>query len=112
MGQQTTPSEAAPAYDHIFEHPTNTKAASGSDRAYAAVPQSEPDIELAQGPIDASAPHQHCEICDALTTAREVRANERFNCVWASIVLMTLGVVALLLAVAGMSLKYRHEKAD
>ncbi|KAF3011010.1 hypothetical protein E8E13_010837 [Curvularia kusanoi] len=112
MGQQTVPSEAAPAYDHIFEHPTNTNAASGSARAYAAVPQSEPDIELAQGPIDPSAPHQHCETCDALTTAREVRANERFNCVWVSIVVMTLCVAALLLVVAEMSFKYRHEKAD
>lgn len=84
MGHQTSPSEAAPAYDRIFTHPTNTHPhPSGSTSGYTTIPQNEPDIELAQDrstPVDSSKPHQHCETCDALTTAREVRANERFCC--------------------------------
>lgn len=116
MGQQTPPSEAAPAYEHIFdthEHPVNAHPPSGSATGYSTVPQNEPDIELAHShsaPINSFAPHKHCETCDALTTAREVRANERYCCLWVSIVFMTMSVAALLLGAVAVGVKYRHEK--
>src|SRR5687768_3547903 len=105
MGQQTSPSDAAPAYEHIFdthEHPVNLHPPSGSASSYATVPQNEHDIELAHNhpaPTNSLIPHQHCETCDTLTTAREVRANERHCCLWVSIVCMTLSVAALLLGI-------------
>jgi hypothetical protein len=112
MGHQTSPSEAAPAYDHIFSHPTNTHPPpSGSTSGYTTIPQNEPDIELAQGhstPVDFSKPHQHCETCDALTTAREVRSNERFCCLWVAIVLLTASVAGMLLGIVALVAEYRH----
>ena len=112
MGHQNSPSEAAPAYDHIFSHPTNTHPPpSGSTSGYTTIPQNEADIELAHGrstPVDSSKPHQHCETCDALTTAREVRANERSCCLWVAIVLLTASVAGMLLGIVALVAEYKH----
>lgn len=121
MGNPTTPSEAAPAYDdHGFndEHPVNAFSPSGSASAYATIPQNEPDIELAHNhtaptssiPPNSFTPHQHCETCDTLTSAREVRANERHCCVWVSVVFMTISVALLLLGIVAVDAKYKHQK--
>lgn len=87
MSHPTTPSEAVPAYEHVFnrEHPVNANPPSGSASGYAAVPQDEPDSEPAHNhsaPSISFMRHQHCETCDTLTTAREIRANERHYCLW------------------------------
>lgn len=117
MGHPTTPSEAAPAYDeHMFneeEHPVHAHPPSGSASGYATVPQNEPDIELAHNhtaPSDSFAPHQHCETCDTLTTAREVRANERHCCLWVSIVFMTFAVATVLLGIVAIDAKFKNRK--
>ena len=121
MGHPKTPSEAAPAYDeHSFdhEHPVNAFPPTGSASAYATIPQNEPDIEMAHNhstPVSANppniyTPHQHCETCDTLTSAREVRANERHCCLWVSIVFMTISVSLLLLGIAAIDAKYKHQK--
>ncbi|OSS53696.1 hypothetical protein B5807_00161 [Epicoccum nigrum] len=112
MGHQTSPLEAAPAYDHIFSRPTNTHPPpSGSSSGYTTIPQNEPDIELAHGhstSVDSLKPHQHCETCDALTTAREVRANERSCCLWVAIVLLAAIVAAMLLGMVALVAEYKH----
>jgi hypothetical protein len=122
MGRPTTPSEAAPAYDELNfdheQHPVNAFPPSGSTSAYAAVPQSEPDIELAHShtaptpsnPPNPYAPHTHCETCDTLTSAREVRANERHCCMWVSVVFMTISVSLLLLGIVAVDAKFKHQK--
>ncbi|KAJ8113956.1 hypothetical protein OPT61_g4045 [Boeremia exigua] len=114
MGHPTTPAEAAPAYNDLMfnnhEHPTNSNPPSGSNSGYATVPQND-DIELGHSqsaPFDPSVPHHHCETCDNLTTAREVRANERHCCLWVSIVIMTMSVAALLLGIVAVGAKYKH----
>lgn len=115
MGQQTTPSDAAPAYENIFdehEHHVNAHPP-GSASGYATVPQHEPDIELAQNhpaPSNSFTPHQHCETCDTLTTAREARANERHGCMWVSIVFMTLSVSLLLFGIVAVQARYKYGK--
>lgn len=114
MGRPPTPSEAAPAYDDILqEHPLNAHAMSASSSTYRAVPGEEPDIELAHNhstPVDSFTPHQHCENCDALTTAREIRANERHCCLWVSIVMMTISISLLLLAIVAIGAKFKYHK--
>ena len=119
MGHPTTPSDAAPAYDDVFnhEHPVNAFPPSGSTSAYATVPQNEPDVELADHSAHASStpansftPHQHCETCDTLTSAREVRANERHCCLWTSIVFMTISVALMLLGIVAVDAKFKHHK--
>ncbi|KAF9701962.1 hypothetical protein EKO04_001030 [Ascochyta lentis] len=124
MGHQdhtTSLSEAAPAYDeHGFnhEHPVNALPPSSSTFAYATVPQNEPDMELAHNhtaPTSYNAPtsftpHQHCETCDAFTSKRESRANERHCCLWTSIVFMTISVALLLLGIVAIDAKYKHHK--
>ncbi|RII19343.1 hypothetical protein CUC08_Gglean002012 [Alternaria sp. MG1] len=94
MGIPTTPQEAAPAYEEVFnDHPVNRCAPSGSASAYATLPQTDDhDIELhaqshnhtsssiAAPAISSSPetlaqtitnflrpnpePHTHCEVCD------------------------------------------------
>ena len=112
MGHLNSPSEAAPAYDHVFSHPTNTHPPpSSSTSGYTTIPQNEPDIELAHGrstPVDFSKLHQHCETCDALTTAREVRANERSCCLWVAIVLLAAIVAVMLLGIVALVAEYKH----
>lgn len=121
MGHPATPSEAAPAYDELNfddEHPVNAHPPSGSISAYATVPQNEPDIEMAHNhtaptpsnPPNPFAPHTHCETCDALTSAREVRANERHCCMWVSVVFMTISVALLLLGIVAIDAKFKHHK--
>lgn len=118
MGHPTTPSEeAAPAYDeHMFshdEHSVHTHPPSGSASGYATVPQHEPDIELAHNhpaPVNPFTTHQHCETCDALTSAREVRRNERHCCLWVSIVFMTFAVATMLLGIVAVDAKFKHDK--
>lgn len=118
MGHPSPTSEAAPAYDeHIFSHDEHPVSAhpppAGSASGYASVPQNEPDIELAHNhtaPVDSFAPHQHCETCDALTTAREVRANERHCCLWVSIIFMTFAVATVLLGIVAIDAKFKHHK--
>jgi hypothetical protein len=121
MGHPTSLTEAAPAYDeHSFnhDHPVNASAPSGSTSAYATIPQNEPDIELAlSGPAPGSSnppnsfiPHQHCEACDALITAREKRAEDQQSCLWVSLVFMTISVSAMLLGVAAIVSKYKYHK--
>lgn len=121
MGNPSTPHEAAPAYDeHGFndEHPVNAFSPSGSASAYATVPQSEPDIELAHDhtapassiPPNSFTPHQHCQTCDTLTSAREHRAAERYCCMWVSVVFMTISVSLLLLGIVAVDAKYKHHK--
>ena len=104
--------EPAPAYDSVFqEHTVNAQPPSGSASAYRAVPGDEPDIELVHdhsAPTNSCTPHQHCETCDTLTTAREVRANERHCCLWVAIVFMTISVSMLLLGIVAIDAKYKH----
>jgi hypothetical protein len=106
--------EPAPAYDDVFqEHPVNAQPPTGSTSAYGTVPSDEPDIELAHNhstPANSSTLHQHCETCDTLTTAREVRANERHCCLWVSIVFMTISVSMLLLGIVAIDAKYKYRK--
>ncbi|KAG9190359.1 hypothetical protein G6011_08447 [Alternaria panax] len=94
MGIPTTPQEAAPAYEEVFnDHPVNQYAPSGSASAYTTLPQTDDhDVELhAQPhsharrsttvPLASSSPetlaqtitnflrpnpeaHTHCEVCD------------------------------------------------
>lgn len=119
MGNPTTPPEAAPAYDeHGFnhEHPVNAFPTTAPTSAYTAIPQNEPDVELANNHTapttsnlpNSSTPHQHCGTCDTLTSAREVRANERHCCMWVSIVFMTISVALLLLGIVAVDAKYKH----
>lgn len=111
MSQPPTPFEAAPAYDEHLdrdndEHPVNAHPPSGSATGYTTVSQTEPDIELARDhsvPFNPFAPHQHCETCDALTTAREERAKERHDCMWISIVFMTIFLASALLGIVIVS---------
>ncbi|KAJ4992893.1 hypothetical protein SVAN01_01597 [Stagonosporopsis vannaccii] len=117
MGNPTAPSDAAPAYDeHIFNHEQHhlpTHPPSGSASGYATVPQNDTDIELAHdhsAPSNSFTPHQHCETCDTLTEAREVRANERNCCMWVSIVFMTFAVATMLLGIVAVDAKFKHKK--
>lgn len=122
MGRPTAPpSEAAPAYDELsfdHEHPVNAYPPLRSTSAYATVPQNEPDIELAHdhttpassNPPNSFTPHQHCETCDTLTSAREVRAQERHCCMWVSVVFMVISVSLLLLGIVAVDAKYKHQK--
>ncbi|CAG5185932.1 uncharacterized protein ALTATR162_LOCUS11442 [Alternaria atra] len=94
MGIPTTPLEAAPAYEEVFnDHPVNRHAPSGSASAYTTIPQTDDhDIELharqhnhthasTTTPVTSSSPetlaqtitnflrpnpepHMHCEVCD------------------------------------------------
>lgn len=115
MGHLTAPSDAAPAYDeHTFSHEEHTHpppitTASG----YATVPQNEPDTELAHNhstPVNSFTPHQHCDTCETLTTAREIRANERHCCMWVSVVFMTFAVATMLLGIVAVDAKFKHQK--
>ncbi|KAF1925782.1 uncharacterized protein M421DRAFT_231335 [Didymella exigua CBS 183.55] len=114
MGHPAAPSVAAPAYDDLIqEHPVNAYPPLGSTSAYRILPEDEPDIELAHAhspPANSFTPHQHCETCDTLITAREVRANERHCCLWVSIVSMTISVSLLLLGIVAVGAKYKHHK--
>lgn len=105
---------APPAYDDgLQDHPVNAQPPSGSASAYRTIPGDEPDSELAHShstPADSFKPHQHCEACDTLTTAREVRANERHCCLWVSIVFITISVSMLLLGIVAIDAKYKHRK--
>lgn len=105
---------APPAYNDGFQgHPVNAEPPSGSASAYRTIPGDEPDVELAHSrsiPADSFKPHLHCEACDTLTTAREVRANERHGCLWASIVFITISVSVLLLGIVAIDAKYKHHK--
>lgn len=106
-----SPNEPAPAYDDV--HPVNSQPASGSASAYRTIPGEKSDIKLAHNhpaPPDALTPHQYCETCDTLTTAREVRANERHCCLWVSIVFMTISVAMMLLGIVALDAKYKHRK--
>jgi hypothetical protein len=111
MGHNTTP----PAYDVVLqEHPVNAHPPPGSTSAYRIVPGDEPDSELAHNhpaPANSLMPHQHCETCDTLTTAREVRANERHCCLWVAIVFMTISVSLLLLGIVAVDARYKHHKS-
>lgn len=106
--------EPAPAYDSVFQkHHVNAQPPSGSTSAYRTIPGDEPDIELAHNhitPANSFTPHQHCETCDTVTTAREVRANERHCCVWVSIVFMTISVSLLLLGIVAVDARYKHRR--
>lgn len=114
MGHPATSSEAAPAYDDVLqEHPVNAHPPSGSTSAYTTIPGDEPDIELAHNhsaPANSFTPHQHCETCDTLTTAREVRANERHCCLWVSIVFMTISVSLLVMGIVAVDVQYKYHK--
>jgi hypothetical protein len=111
MGHPTTQAPL-PAYDDVFqEHPVNSQPQSGPASAYRTVPGDEPDIELAHShpaPANTFTPHQHCETCDTLTTAREVRTNERHCCLWVAIVFITISVSMLCLGIVAIDAKYKH----
>ncbi|KAH7366633.1 hypothetical protein BKA66DRAFT_470647 [Pyrenochaeta sp. MPI-SDFR-AT-0127] len=118
MGNPTTPQEAAPAYDDIFDnHPVNRSTPSGSNSGYASVPQDD-DVELhahdhihqpmspnpALNPTSAPEtfvqtiagvlrpkpqPHVHCEQCDVQLAAKQRLENEKHCCNMVAATFMT-----------------------
>ncbi|KAF2019860.1 hypothetical protein BU24DRAFT_459487 [Aaosphaeria arxii CBS 175.79] len=123
--------DAAPAYDDVVhDHPVNQFPPSGSNSAYAAVPQD--DVELhahtanqptaspgpAQEPetlaqtiagVFRPKPHVHCEQCDVQLQARERRENERHCCFMVAATFMTAFFCMMILGIVVAKTMKHHD---